>query len=387
MIDVALTETARLADYVLPAATQYEKYEATFFNFDFPRNVFHLRRPLLDPPDGVLAEPEIHARLVEALGALTDDDLAPLRAAAADGRAAFADAFFAATAANPELGRLAPVVLYRTLGPTLPDGAASAAILWGAAQRCAMANPDGVRRAGHEGEGLELGEALFDAILASPSGVVITDDDQDETWRRVGTDDGRIHLALDDLLDELATLGSSDPPGSSPEWPFVLSAGERRSFTANTIIRDPSWRKKDPGGALRVSVADADRLGLVDGRPGGAHHPPRGRGGRARGHRDHAGRPHLAAQRVGSAHPGRRRRRRRADGHRAERADGVGGPRSLRGHAVAQARARPARAGGGAGRHLRDRRARAIGRVGARRSRSCGSGDARGAAAVPTYCW
>src|SRR5262245_36541919 len=33
VIDVAMTETARLADYVLPAATQFEKAEATFFNF------------------------------------------------------------------------------------------------------------------------------------------------------------------------------------------------------------------------------------------------------------------------------------------------------------------------------------------------------------------
>ena len=52
VIDVFMTETARLADYVLPAATQFEKYEATFFNFEFPHNVFHLRRPLLTPPDG-----------------------------------------------------------------------------------------------------------------------------------------------------------------------------------------------------------------------------------------------------------------------------------------------------------------------------------------------
>ena len=37
VIDVAMTETARCADYVLPAASQYEKWEATFFNFEFPR--------------------------------------------------------------------------------------------------------------------------------------------------------------------------------------------------------------------------------------------------------------------------------------------------------------------------------------------------------------
>ena len=131
VIDVAMTETARLAHYVLPAPSQYEKWEATFFNFESPGNVFHLRRPVLPAPEGVLPEPEIHARLVEAMGAVTDGDLAPLRAAAEQGRAAFADTFFAATAANPALGALAPVVLYRTLGPTLPDGAASAAILLG----------------------------------------------------------------------------------------------------------------------------------------------------------------------------------------------------------------------------------------------------------------
>ena len=40
-IDVAMTETAREVDYVLPATSQFEKAEATFFNLEFPDNVFH----------------------------------------------------------------------------------------------------------------------------------------------------------------------------------------------------------------------------------------------------------------------------------------------------------------------------------------------------------
>src|SRR5262249_24300828 len=40
VIDVAMSETARLADYVLPASSQFEKAEATFFNLEFPRNYF-----------------------------------------------------------------------------------------------------------------------------------------------------------------------------------------------------------------------------------------------------------------------------------------------------------------------------------------------------------
>jgi anaerobic selenocysteine-containing dehydrogenase len=264
VIDVFMTETARLADYVLPAATQFEKYEATFFNFEFPHNVFHLRRPLLTPPDGPLPEPEIHARLVEAAGAFKDGELEPLRAAARRGRREFAAAFAEATKANPRLGALAPVILYRTLGQTLPNGAAAAAALWPVAHRCAAMSPSSVCRAGF-GEGADAGEHLFDAIISRPSGVVFTVDDYDETLRRVQTDDGRVKLSIPELLGELEVLRTEVPPGDDPAWPFMLSAGERRSFTANTIIRDPSWRKLEADIGLRVSPSDAARIGVVDG--------------------------------------------------------------------------------------------------------------------------
>ena len=67
VIDIAMTETARAADYVLPASTQFEKWEATFFNFEFPENYFHLRKPLFAPLGDSLSEAEIHCRLLEAL--------------------------------------------------------------------------------------------------------------------------------------------------------------------------------------------------------------------------------------------------------------------------------------------------------------------------------
>ena len=127
-----------------------------------------------------------------------------------------------------------------------------------------MTYPDSVRAAGFEGEGLELGEALFDAVLASHSGLTFTIDEADVSWERIGTDDGRIHLAIPELLTWLGEL-SPDGPTVDADFPLVLSAGERRSFTANTIFRDASWRKRDAEGALRISPDDAARLGLGDG--------------------------------------------------------------------------------------------------------------------------
>jgi anaerobic selenocysteine-containing dehydrogenase len=264
VIDVAMTETAKLAHYVLPAPTQYEKYEATYFSLEFPDNYFHLRHPVFEPIGDTLPEPEIHARLVEALGAISADDLTPLREAALKGRGAFARAFFTAMEGNPMIARLAPVVLYRTLGPTLPDGAASAAILWGACHLFVRANPEAAARAGFTGDPFTAGEKLFEAVLASPSGVVFSKEEYDDSWKRVRHPDGKISLVIPELLTELSRL-STEPLRKDPEFPLVLSAGERRSETTNTIIRNPGWRKKGPDGALRISSYDAEALCLVDG--------------------------------------------------------------------------------------------------------------------------
>ncbi|MDA8016268.1 MAG: molybdopterin-dependent oxidoreductase [Thermoanaerobaculia bacterium] len=269
VIDVALTETARLADYVLPATTQYEKAEAVFFNFDFPENYFYLRRPLLDPPEtdqaGPLPEAEIHARLAEALGALPEAVLAPMRAALEKGgRLGLGAALQQAGARDPRLARVAPALLYRVLGPTLPEGTAEGAVLWAAAHRCAGIFPDALSRAGLEGEGPMLGEALFQRILDSPDGMVLSVDPPEASWDRVRTPDGKLHLAIAELIEELESL-HDEPSLVSDDFPMVLSAGERRSYTANTICRDPDWRKKDVDGRLCISPDDAGRLDVNEG--------------------------------------------------------------------------------------------------------------------------
>lgn len=264
VIDVALTETGRHAHYVLPAPSQFEKWEATFFTLEFPHNVFQLRAPLFPALPGTLPEPEIHRRLARAIGALDGVDLAPLHAAAAEGRAAFAPAFLQFTIERPDLTGLVPVILYEVLGPTFGAGNEAVALLWGAAHTCAMSYPESVRRAGFAGDGPALGEALFEAILTRRSGVTFTVDAYEETWRRLATPDGKINLTVDELMGELAAL-PSEVPAHERAFPFVLTAGERRTSTANTIFRNPEWRKKDAAGALRMSPLDAATLGVADG--------------------------------------------------------------------------------------------------------------------------
>jgi anaerobic selenocysteine-containing dehydrogenase len=264
VIDVAMTETARQADYVLPASSQFEKAEATFFNVEFPRNGFHLRQPLFAPRPGTLTEAEIHARLVESLGELGEGQYRLLRRAARWGRTAFGLAFAWKAARDAKVARYAPVVLYRTLGETLPTGLAPAASLWGLSQMFVRKNRDAAARAGFGGGGLAAGNKLFDAIISQPSGVIYSVSEYTDSWRAVRLPEHKINLCIEEMLAELQTLDGKQPQQDT-DYPFVLSAGERRSDTSNTSIRDAGWHRRGTFGTLRMHPADAEKIGCQEG--------------------------------------------------------------------------------------------------------------------------
>ena len=186
VIDVAFTETARLAHYVLPVASQFEKAEATFFNFEFPHNYFHLRKALMRAAAGLFSEAELHARLVEALGALPHDAVAALRAAWQRGPAGVPREVLRAGRREPapardRAGRCSTARSATCCRRDSPRAPASG--------RCARsprsASAQSLARAGFTGEPAEAGDALFDALLASKSAVVFSVDDWEESFARV----------------------------------------------------------------------------------------------------------------------------------------------------------------------------------------------------------
>ena len=266
VIDVAMTETARAADYIFPAPSQYEKLEATFFNFEFPANVHHLRQPLFEPKGNTLSEPEMHARMVEALAPFDFNRLLPLKEAASHSLDAYGMAAFQFIAENPDLMPYMIYILYRTLGPSLGKGMEAAAIYYGMAQRYAAMNTTEVKRAGFEGEGLALGNALFNSLISDPSGTVFSVSDIEDSFKKLGHGDKKIHLAIGELLDEVDSLTDLDDLEQlDEEFPFILAAGERRAFTGNTMIRDPNWVKKKEMAAMAIHPDDAERIGIASG--------------------------------------------------------------------------------------------------------------------------
>jgi anaerobic selenocysteine-containing dehydrogenase len=286
VLDVAMTETARLAHYVLPAATQFEKWECSGFNLEFPDNAFQLRHPIFPPRAEALPEPEIYTRLLEAMGEIPRGFPILERIAAGEPKAtrhlAFLAAFGARLAVKPYLWTFAASIIYRTLGRALGNGRASKAVgetttprvppeaaapLLALAIDLARREPAAVRRAGHQGGNpFTLGVSLFEAILDRPEGVLVTRHEFADTWSFLRHHDRRIHLAIPEMLHALGALRDglvSTTAHSSHD--LVLLAGERRSYNANQIYRNPAWRKTDPDGAMRMHPDDASARGLAHG--------------------------------------------------------------------------------------------------------------------------
>ena len=264
VIDVAMTETARQADYVLPASSQFEKAEATFFNLEFPDNVFHLRQPLFEPMPGTLSEAEITSRLLEEAGELGERNYRALRLAAKAGLTAFSATFLTHMALQPKLMKYVAPLLYRTLGPTLPAGMDMASVVWGLCLMYVRSFPVESRRAGFGGPAPVAANRLFKAILESPSGVVYARSTFEESWAAIRLEGNRINLANPEMLEELLRVGDSLPLRDK-EFPFILSAGERRSETSNTIIRNGGWHTKGFFASLRLSPEDAAALDCESG--------------------------------------------------------------------------------------------------------------------------
>lgn len=141
-IELSMTETARLAHYVLPARSGYESYDGTFFAWNHPEVFFQMRRPIVVSEGERLECGEIFTRLADGLG-LIPPIPDSLYKAAEKGPLAFAMEMAVYAQNNPLALRRLPFVMAKTMGRQM--GSAHLAMLLGLLQQAMMAykNPDG----------------------------------------------------------------------------------------------------------------------------------------------------------------------------------------------------------------------------------------------------
>ena len=264
VIDVAMTETAQYADYVLPASSQFEKLEATFFRDNF----FQLRQPMMPPLEGTLSEAEIHTRLLKALGEIPESFPELEKAALEDrkdpSKAIFYQALMKTFMQNPKWKKYGIVILRETLGKALTEGFQDAAFIWFSSHMYAQKYPKAINQAGFDSSPPALGEMIFQKILNSPSGVILSQHQEEDHWDLIAHKDKKVHLYIPELMSWLDKLPETLTEIEHLEqlFPFNLIAGERRGYNANTVIRDPEWRKNDQEGYLKMNPQDAEILDI-----------------------------------------------------------------------------------------------------------------------------
>jgi anaerobic selenocysteine-containing dehydrogenase len=262
--DIVMSETARLAHYVLPCRTYYESWDGTFFPWTFPKVFFQMRRPIVSPPGTCLEASQIFTRMADKLGLIPDIPESLVEAAKGD-RMTFGAKLMEWGAIEPKALSAMPFVLAKTLG-TQWDSAALAA-LWGVLMTAPKAFRKNAARIGFE-PGMDQGDRIFQALLDHPEGLWVGEVDPDENLQAIKTPSGKIEVHIPELEADAKDLtpDSEEKDLALPEnFPLILNAGRHTRYNMNTLMRNPEWNKGKRACTVSVNPADAQAMGLSDG--------------------------------------------------------------------------------------------------------------------------
>jgi anaerobic selenocysteine-containing dehydrogenase len=245
-MEVAMSETAALSDYVLPARSAFEKWDGTFFAWTYPEIFFQMRRPVVEPDGEPREESEILVGLADRMGLIPDIPESLYQAARGD-RAEFAQALMAYAQSEPRAMKVLPFVLAKTLGPVV--GSFNLAALWGLLQTSPPSFRENAARAGFD-PGPKMAEQMFQAILSE-----------------LRTDDGKINVLIPELAEWVQSIDAASEEKAlvpDPQFPLLLMAGRHFDYNANTIMRDPAWNDGKAYCTLLMHSSDARAIGATD---------------------------------------------------------------------------------------------------------------------------
>ena len=262
-IEIAMTETAKLSHYVLPAKSGFEKWDASFFSLTFPEVYFQIRHPCCTSEGETLEEGEIFTRLADALGILPRIPEGLFQRAREE-RGLFAMELLQYMGSDKKAARFLPFIVAKTLGREL--GSAHLSALWGLLMMYPQHAAENIARAGYDPSPL-VGEELFKKLLDHAEGIVIAKMPEEDNLNALKTPDKKIHLYIEEMESWMRGIEPDREEQSlkNADYPFILVAGRHFPYTANSIMRDPEWNSRKQVCNLLVSNEDALALGIKDG--------------------------------------------------------------------------------------------------------------------------
>lgn len=284
VIDIAMSETARCADYVLPGTTGYERFGTTIFPGGYPFSTLTFKQQLLTPLAERRDDSAILVDIMDAVGLLPEipESLYEIAQKAVE--------------TNDRMLIIAPVkqylseigredcfmqVLYKTMGKAF--GSVSKAVFW-AQFVFGLLPMENAMRVGYTFPHLHpelesdpqmmapvIRDQVFGVIDISPSGNVIACCEgtiEGQIKDHVTYADRKIHV-FDETVDKFIHLITPEEERKelerTAEYPYLISAGTHSEDGVNTIMRNPgSFQYRQPY-VLRMHPEDAAQMNLSDG--------------------------------------------------------------------------------------------------------------------------
>lgn len=262
-IDIAMTETAKMSDYVLPDRSAFERWDTTYFQLNYPEIYCQLRQPIVETEGESLESSEIFTRLANELG-LIPDIPESLYVAAAKSRLEYGQALYAYIKSDPKAAATIPYVVAKTLGKEM--GSTNKAWMWALLQNVPRSFRENAARVGFN-PGPTMGDDIFQAIIDHPEGLWIGKVDPENNFANLKTEDNRINLYIpevEDWVKRITPESEEEELQSDGKYPLIMLAGRHMDMNANNLMRNPEWNQGRRACTLAMHPDDADRLGLSD---------------------------------------------------------------------------------------------------------------------------
>jgi anaerobic selenocysteine-containing dehydrogenase len=269
--EIAMSETAALAHYVLPCRSVYESWSPADAIIPSKTNeacldvYSRLRRPVVEVEGEQKDTGEIFTRLADAMGLIPALPNSLYQAAASGSLRTYRDALIGYVMEHPENMMRVPFIAAKTLGNAI-GSAHLASYFTGFLQRSPAKQAEAAR-VGFDA-GPDQGLALYEAIIDHPQGVLVGVQDIGKNIGRVATKDGRIRLhtaEAEDWIKEISPGEEEKRLKADAEFPLILMAGRHMDMNSNTAMRNPAWNEGRRSCTLAMNPADSEKFGFSDG--------------------------------------------------------------------------------------------------------------------------
>ena len=269
--EIAMSETAALAHYVLPCRSTYESWSTadaiipSKTNEGFLDVYSRMRRPVVEVEGEQKETGEIFTLLADAMGLIPALPDSLCQATGSGSLRTYRDALMGYVMEHPENMMKVPFIAAKTLGNAI-GSAHLASYFTGFLQR-SPAKQEEAAKVGFDA-GPDQGLALYQAIIDHPEGVLVGVQDIGKNLGRLATKDGRIRLhtaEAEDWIKEISPNEEEKRLKADAEFPLILMAGRHMDMNSNTAMRDPAWNEGRRSCTLAMNPADSEKFGFSDG--------------------------------------------------------------------------------------------------------------------------